>query len=285
VKREQDVICVVIYSYKSSNLLDVVETLYKNTSNTSVLAVTVYDQHQLNRKAKFEDYDLMSYEHVFWDHMYSPITYKKKHSQLNMNEYILFISDDVMLPVDWDVTLKQFINGRDDIVVSGSGKASVSIEGKYFLKNTSSHSDSFSVSNYIDRNLIFSKGKLFHKLEFPTSLKYLGEEEFLSVEVIKNQGTIFSCPSDFYVDLGVRTLENLYCPFSIEHHYNQFVDYVKNPEEDLDPVTAFFSYHNLDPKELKRLVYQIDDVLYDPNTMEIVDVGGERYVDHVKSIF
>jgi hypothetical protein len=36
---------------------------------------------------------------------------------------------------------------------------------------------------------------------------------------------------------------------------------------------------------LRRLPYQNNDVLYDPNKMKIMDVGGERFIGKVKAIY
>lgn len=279
----------VIYTYKGSNLIECVNSIYDNASKDAVISVTVYDQHPLNRKAKLGDRDYLNYEHVFWDHQYTPINYKKKEIHLAKSEYVLSMSADITLAKDWDVSLIDFINGRNDLLISGQGMGDLRLEDKYFIKNYWGSSGSFgifSLSNYIDRNFLFGFKQTLCRLEYPIEMKYYGEEEMLSLDAFRKDIKIYSMPTNSYIDNKERGLENLYAPFSIEHMYNNFIDYIHDPDEDdIINVRNFFKYHNVDYTKLKRIPYQVDDVLYDPNTMKIVDVGGERFIDSVKVIY
>lgn len=275
----------VVYGYKSSNLPAAVEAIYSRASDSAVVSVTVYDQHPLNRNAKMPDRDSLEYNHVFWDHQYTPINYKKKEAVSNEEDFFLSISGDILLPENWDDELVDFLNGRKDIVISGMGKASVAIHNKYFIKNNPKEAVGFTLSNYIDRNMMFGSAWAFNITRFPVHMKYLGEEEMISFDLFSKGISIYSCPTGYYEDNQERSIEKLYAPFSLEHHYNDFVDFINDPEDEEDAVQRFFSFHNIEYKTIKKIPYQIDDVLYDPNTLQMVDIGGEKFIDGVNAIY
>jgi hypothetical protein len=278
---------VVVYTYKGSGLQDCIESLYNNVSEESEIFVTVYDQHPLVRSSKLPD--SVNYEHIFWDHMYTPINYKKKEALLNDCDYFLSISADISFNKNWDLELIEFLRTNEHSIISGQGKATLGIKDKYFLnayRSMSSASDGFVLSGYIDRNMLFCDSDTAKRIEFPVEQKYLGEEEFISLDAFRKHIRVFSCPSGYYLDNMERTLENLYTPFSTEHLYNNFIDYINDPDEDdILVVENFFKFHGVDYKKLKKIPYQVDDVLYDPNTLKIVSIGGERYIDSVKVIY
>tara|TARA_R110001606_G_scaffold17539_1_gene67854 strand:- start:1917 stop:2768 length:852 start_codon:yes stop_codon:yes gene_type:complete len=275
----------VVYGYKSSNLPAAVAAIYDNASPSAVISVVVHDQHPLNRASKMPTRDSLEYNHVFWDHQYTPINYKKKEGVSTNEDYFLSISGDITLGKDWDEELIKAIDGREHVAISGMGKANVSIEGKYFIKNSPTESDSFTISNYIDRNMMFGPSRVFNITRFPTYMKYFGEEEMISLDLFFKGIPIYSCPSGYYSDNNERSIEKLYVPFSIEHHYNSFIDFINDAEDEQDSVERFFIFHGIDYKKIKKIPYQIDDVLYDPNTLQIVDIGGERFIDSVNAIY
>lgn len=279
-------IYVVLYNYKSSSLVDAVRSVYENASESAEIYMYVYDQHPLNRKDKLAEFSDLKYEHVFWDHQYTPINYKKKEVVRNGRQYIMLMSADVSFNRDWDVDLVKQMSLHPNSIVSGLGKANLQICEKYFIKNKyPQFSEDFLKSNYLDRNMIFSTRETLSKVEFPIEFKYWGEEEMMSIDAFRKNLTIYSCPSGYYNDNGDRNLENLYSPFSIEHNYNSFLDYINNASGDeLDAINRFFEYHKIDYSLIKRIPYQVDDVLYDPNTLQMIDIGGERFIDGVNSI-
>tara|TARA_B110000259_G_C14026635_1_gene404922 strand:+ start:507 stop:1364 length:858 start_codon:yes stop_codon:yes gene_type:complete len=279
-------IYVVIYNYKSSNLLDSVRSVYENVSDKANVHMYIYDQHPLNRKDKFSGFPNLEYEHVFWDHQYTPINYKKKEALSNVHPYTMLMSADISLDKDWDLALVDQLGAHKDSIISGQGKVNLKIHDKYFVRNAyPQFSDSFLLSNYIDRNLVFSTRDTLARVEFPTHMKYWGEEEMMSVDSFVKDIRIYSCPLGYYTDNHERNLERLYSPFSIEHNYNAFLDYINDSHGPLQSkVAQFFEYHNIDPSKIKRIPYQVDDVLYDPNSMNIVGIGGERFIDGVNTI-
>lgn len=281
-------VTVVVYTYKGKNLIESLESLYSNASENIEVNCIVYDQHPLNRQEKLSHFPNLKYEHVFWDHQYTPINYKKKEAALNTSNFFLSMSSDIILKKDWDNELTRFVDSNPDWIVSGQGGTRLIFKDKYMLKNMwDIHTDTFTMSQYFDRNFIFAAAPTIRRVEFPITQKYYGEEEFMSISAIKNSIPIFSCPSDYYEDTKERTLETLmYTPFSTEHMYNNFIEYINNPgDDDIIAVEKFFDFHKIDYKKLKKIPYQIDDVLYDPNTLQIVNIGGERYIDSVKTIY
>jgi hypothetical protein len=132
---------------------------------------------------------------------------------------------------------------------------------------------------------VFSNKDTLARVDFPIHLKYWGEEEMMSIDAFVKGIEVYSCPLEYYIDNHERNLERLYAPFSIEHNYNSFIDYINDTSSPLQSkVAQFFQYHNIDPSKIKRIPYQVDDVLYDPNSMNIVGIGGERFIDGVNTI-
>jgi hypothetical protein len=105
-----------IYSYKNKNLLDVVNTLVQNTTNEII--INVYDQHQFDRSTLFQNYYNVIYNHIFWDYQDSPTKYKAITIAETNADYILLLSDDVIVRPGWDVELINFIKDSQ-VVISG----------------------------------------------------------------------------------------------------------------------------------------------------------------------
>lgn len=281
---------IVIYTYKGTNLVDCIKSIIENASPEAEIHGIVYDQHPLIRADKIREFPQFTYEHVFWDHQYTPINYKKKEALRSNTDFFMSISADISMNKDWDIELVNFVKDtNNNVIVSGRGLCTVRPHDKYFIKgswNNELNNKSFILSNYIDRNFIFTKKETIRKLEFPIWMKYLGEEEMLSLDAFIKDITIYSAPLETYNDNYERNLENLYSPFSIEHYYNTFIDYINDerlPEH--KKVLDFFRFHHIDHTKLKRIPYQRDDVMYDPNTLKIVSLGGERFIDSVKVIY
>jgi hypothetical protein len=279
-----DIIHAHVYSYKNKNLDQVVQSLIDNTQNS--LRITVTEQHPITKKQKFEAMGNIGYDHIFWDYQVGPTVYKNDAIQTRGETYQLLITDDIIVSKNWDVDAIHLVEERN-IVLSGKGKAKLFKEDKYFLKNMPEYSGLFEESQYIDRNFVFSKRSILKSAKYPTNVKYLGEEELYSINLFTAGIDIWSAPTDFYEDLGARTLENLYVPFSIEHNYNDFID-IFNGKIELDGVRSvkdFIAYHNLQEIDLKPLFYPNNDVPYDYSKMKMQDVGGERFIDNLKAIY
>ncbi len=279
-----DIVHAHVYSYKNKNLGSVVQALIDNTHNS--LRITVTEQHPVMHKEKFESMGNVGYEHVFWDYQVAPTQYKHDVIWGRGETYQLFITDDTVVSKDWDVDAIALVEERD-VIISGRGKAILEKHDKYFIKNNPHYSGLFEESQYIDRNFIFGKRSTFKSVDYPTNVKYLGEEEIYSINLFCAGVDVWSAPTDFYEDLGSRTLENLYVPFSLEHNYNEFIDiiYQRKPIAGVRSVSEFIEYHGIQNIGLKPLFYPNNDVPYDYSKMKMQDVGGERFIDNLKAIY
>lgn len=279
-----DIIHAHVYSYKNKNLDQVVQALIDNTKNS--LRITVTEQHPVAHKEKFESMGNVGYEHIFWDYQVSPAQYKHDVIWGRGEIYQLLITDDTVVSKDWDVDAIDIVN-EGDIILSGRGRAKLEKHDKYFVRNNPDYSGLFEESQFVDRNFIFGKRSVMRQVEYPVNIKYLGEEELYSLKLFCAGIDVWSAPTDFYEDLGIRTLENLYVPFSLEHNYNDFIDIINGKIElaGTRSVAEFMEYHNMGNFNLKPLFYQNNDVPYDYSKLEMQDVGGERFIDNVKAIY
>tara|TARA_B110000503_G_scaffold24933_1_gene39306 strand:- start:24951 stop:25781 length:831 start_codon:yes stop_codon:yes gene_type:complete len=270
----------VVYSYKNPRLVEVIQNMYDNTN--SHMHITVVDQHHLNRKEKFSHFKNLEYRHEFWDHILSPNQHKALAIFRNEIEstYFLVMSDDVMLSAGWDDAVTEFINGNTKVIVSGTGSGKLFHKDKYFLARADEPSESFSLSNMVDRNFIFGLKDTIYGMNYPQDVKYYGEEEKFSIDLFSMGIRIFSAPSSTYQDLGVRTLENMYVPFSIEHNYNSVIDMINDEAN-----SEWVAFHQIDLSQIRKLFYQKDDVPYNPYDLKMMDLGGERFIARTKAIF
>jgi hypothetical protein len=271
---------VVLYSYKNSGLLDVVERLM-STATVSI-HVSLMDQHPLDRSQKFDKFTNLHYIHQFWDNIPGPTKFKMEKILDNTDidaKYTLVMSDDCLLHNGWDADCIEFINGNNKVLVSGKGGKRASKVDNHFLKFTEEPSEGFSLTRVADRNFILGHTETFRMTGYPSDVKYYGEEEKISLKMYEKGVAIYSARSSLYEDLGERTIENLYCPFSKEHKYNTLID-----DLNTDSGSEWLSFIGIEQPPLK-LFYQVDDVEYDPNAFKMVDLGGERYIAHTKAIY
>jgi hypothetical protein len=275
---------VIVYSYKGKKLYDVVNSLLTHTD--SGLFIHIVDQHPINRSEAFKDMPNINYRHIFWDFIYSPTKYKSESLQTSRSKFFLIISDDIIVQPGWDKKLIEFIDERN-IVVSGQGETSLSQEDKFMLTRFRKPSTDFTLSNFIDRNFIFGSREALLSVEYPSYIKYHGEEEQYSLDLFKAGIDIYSAPFGFYSDMMFRTIDNLYTPFSKEHNYNLFVDNVKNIDSagSSRSTKEFIEFHKIDIDQLYRLPFQNQDVEYDPNSLEFQNVDSRKFAAVTKAIY
>ena len=267
----------VIFSYKNKNLKKVVDNLLNNTKNK--IFITIFDKHNLKRDTFFEDTsykNTVKYDHTSWDEIIGPAEYKGNLLNSSQSKYFLIISDDIFVSENWDVQLINFLKD-EDAVVSGAGILQLVQKNLFFLKQSRSFTNEYTPSYFIDRNFIFGKTENLKNV-YPTETKYYGEEEKLSLNLFKKGVKIYSAPSDLYQDLGVRTFENLYTTFSLEHNYNLVIDSLINAPEE------FLQLINLKKDNLCKLPYDKNDVTYNPDTFAYQDIDGRKFIDITRGI-
>jgi hypothetical protein len=267
-----------IYSYKNKNLKRVVDSLIENT--VSEIFISIKDQHNLKRNNLFEDekyLDKVKYEHIYWDSLVSPISYKVSELSKSSFRYFLIISDDAVVSKGWDKDLINFLQDKK-AVVSGAGQLDLIQENLFYLKKNRIFSLDFLESNFVDRNFIFGKTDFLRQI-FPIDIKYHGEEESASLALFKTGVKVFSAPSDFYIDLSARTLENKYTIFSLDHNYNLVVDELKKAPKE------FLGFYGVNAETIKRLPYETNDVSYSHTSLSFHNVDSRKFIDPVNGIF
>jgi hypothetical protein len=117
---------------------------------------------------------------------------------------------------------------------------------------------------------------------YPPFLKYYGEEEFLTANLLELGYEIVSVPEGVYADLGQRTIERLYTTYSKEHNYNFALDRIK----DSSNFKALLSANGIDSDKIYRLPHQNNDVSYNPNSLEFEDIDdGRKFIGNVHAIY
>jgi hypothetical protein len=265
--------------------------LLNNAATDIKISIKIFDQNPVIRKDLFQDIPSCIYEHLFWDWQNSPTLYKNRSINLAKEDYILILSDNVLLSSGWDKKVLDFIEDNN-VVVSGSGPIKIEQKNNFYIKKELGISNNFIKNNFIDRSFIFAKTKtLKEKTKYPRYIKYNGEEEIISAELFTNGIDIFSAPSDTYSTIGDSTLESLYVPFSLNHNYNSAIELFKTGKNSfislLDGVRSideFNKYHNDVFLTLFPLPFHTNDVEYNPLKLNFQSVDARKFVARTKAI-
>lgn len=276
----------IVYSYKNKNLKLVVDALLNNTFND--IFIYIFDQHPIDRSATFKD-DRISYEHIPWDTVQSPCERKGNVINISKADYILQISDDSLVSPSWDNALITFIS-EERRIISGNKKIKLFQKDKFFLGVEKEESFNFELSNYIDRNFVFASRRIWNSISYPYQLKYNGEEEMMSLDFYRAGKNIYSAPSNIYQDLGLRTLDNLYLPFSKNHGYNSVVDSLMSGSDEsnknfIRTRSDFFTFHKIENISLHKLPFSTDDVSYNPYGLSFQDIDARKFISSTKAIY
>lgn len=264
---------ILIYSYRNKNLNDVVSNLYRSFIDND-FTVTVVDQNNVDRGSFFDKFPNMSYVFRRWDSLRSPCEKKMNFISEATAEYTMIMSDDIVLQDGWRELLIGFLADKEDVVVSGHTVANLIQKDLFSIFNNPIWDNKFSLSQFIDRNFIFGKTSDLQKAVYPGELKYHGEEELYSINLLAAGVDIYSAPGELYLDTNARTLENLYVPFSRYHNYNKFYEYVQH-----DISSKFLEYHNLDRTSIRLLPDFNNDVSYLYTDLDFVSLGGNKFIE------
>ena len=281
---------VIIYSYKGKLVKDVIHSLTTNSSGKRKINVVLMDQHPLVREKLFTNFSNLYYNHIFWDLQVSPLFYKNDAVRYSKAEYILILGDNVLLKKEWDEHLVDIVDKKNS-EVSWNKKSSISQDSLFYLKKSLTDSESFSLTNFIDRDFIFFQRDRFKKFDYPTYLKYNGEEEAISLSIFASGTDIYCAPSQTLTKVGKPTIEELYVPFSINHNYNEVVELLHTGSNIFNDgsswsrsVKDFSDFHKVDFLNINRLPFQTNDVSYDPANMNFNAVDARRFVARTKAI-
>lgn len=259
---------VFIYSYKIKGLFENLISIINNESKINQINYHVFDQNATDRRLSFEKLPNVFYRHISWDDTHG-IPYYRKHVIFETNSnYFLEISPNISLPKGWDDTLINVLPDRS--VISGKSIKTISIDNgqlSFIDKFTNNHAE----SNFIDTNLIFLKQQDSILLNQLQQLKHYGQDLYASILFLSRGIKIFSMQSNFYT---IETFNNdlLYYPYSKTHGYNKMIDSIK-----LIDTKFFESFHGINLSEIKKLPYQIDDVLYYNPTTSLDNPNMPRF--------
>lgn len=286
-----DEIKIVIYSYKGKLLKDIVQNTIDKSSKKNKLFFHIYDQYPLQRADFFNSLDRCHYEHIFWDHITSPCLHKKNGIDEYDFKFTMILGDNVFLNENWDEDLINLVKTNSNIIVSGKNITKLRHKNYFYLEKTGYVSENFTLNNYIDRNLIFGYSDTIKKVEYPSYLKYNGEEETLSLMYYCSGVDIYSAPNSLYKKEGDENIAKLYTTFSKDHNYNEFISLLKNGinkyvdiSQSKQKIDSFCEYHKISVDEINKIPFPDTDVEYNPNNMEFDSIDSKRFMSKVNYI-
>lgn len=278
---------VFIYSYKGKSIKDVVNQLFKTAKNN--INVHIFDQNPIDRHELFNDMPNLNYKNIIWDLQKSPCIYKHNFIKRSKADYILILSDNILLSEGWDERFINFIN--NDIVISGSGNLNIYKKNNFYIDKNISESSLFNLTNYINRDFIFAKRTTMLRVDYPTYIKYNGEEEVISALFYCSGTDIYSAPTQIYSKIGEPTIENLYVPFSLDHLYNDSLELFFNGKnkyvspDTVRTIDDFEKFHSFVFKDsLFPLPFLNNDVGYDQYSVKFGNMGGTKFIDKLKKV-
>jgi hypothetical protein len=265
---------ICIYSYQNKNLFKTVSEIIDKSSQKNMLYFYIIDQNSVDRTRSLDQPDFYAsivYKYVTWDSIKSPIEYKRDAFKSLNKKYYMQIGDDVSLAKDWDIHAVEFLKNNKNSILSGNSTVTLKNKNWFMLEPERVPSANFNKINYIDRNFIFALSEDFSIINQPTHLKYCGEEESISIDLINSGVDIYNFP-DEYISINKNSVEDKYTPFSVTHNYNQFIEKYSNE------IQKNFNIN------LIQLPFEDNDVAYDTGQSQIDRMGGLRYLDRIKEI-
>jgi hypothetical protein len=234
----------------------------------------IIDQNNIDRTRSFDDPDFYAsirYKFVKWDSIRSPIEHKQEAFKILNKTYYMQIEGDISLAHDWDNYAIDFLKNNKKSIISGNSTVTLKNKNHFFMDPERTPSNKFNKINYVDRRFIFGLSKDLNEVTQPVYLKYHGEEEFVSIDLINKGLSVFNFPDD-YLLINDSSLEKEYVPFSLTHNYSKFIRNYSSEIKEKFNIT------------LEPLPFEDDDVLYDVGQSQIDKIGGLRYINKVKEI-
>lgn len=280
-------IFINIYSYKEPDLVGFIDSLIKNSSGKNELYFYIEDQNNLTRLKRFIGYKNVLYNVIWWDELISPIYHVAKTMFDNVSKgynYGLLLKRHVTMQKDWDLDLIDKL--PNDSVFSGTGNYEISIKNNFYLNKKNNQSNNITDVGYIDRSFIFGKFSDLLKIDMPISLKYHGEEEYISMSLLNQNIKILSLPSGYYSYLSNDLDKRGYVPFSLNHNYNDLVAILKKEKPiklKYQNPSIFLEKIKLDMDNLFKLPFDFNDIEYDRSS-SLDNLGGKRYIERLNSV-
>jgi len=302
-KKEWDSINVVMYSYKTKDAIDTLSDLMKKISNDVFIFIHWHDQNAIDRSKLLEDL-VNSYEncngdyfHINWDSNEGAVDYKDNRLKATVGgKYHMTITPGTTLFQNWDTEFINYVKDKN-VVISGNKQVALDNSKIFYVNKTFSDISNYTVTNYIDRNLIFGnvimmKNSKLGEYNFPGWLKYHGEEEVLSLQYCKDDIEIVAAPTNLVYISEYSTLTdfNYYVPFSKYHNYNQVIKLFKTGANEMignlgqDFVKKFSEKKNFDFSSLHWLPFYANDVSYKVSETSYDRLGGRRFIKQYKEV-
>lgn len=301
--KEWDSINVVIYSYKSKDVIDTLEDLMKKRSNKVFIFIHWHDQNAIDRSKLLEDlvnsYDNCNgdYFHINWDNNEGAVNYKDNRLKATVGgKYHMTITPGTKLFQNWDTEFINYVKNKN-VIISGNRQIKLDNSKIFFVNKTFSDIADYTVTNYIDRNLIFGnvimmKNSKLGDYNFPGWLKYYGEEEILSLQYCIDDIEIVAAPTHMVSINEYSTLTdfNYYVTFSKYHNYNQVIKLFKTGANEMigylgkEKIEKFSQKHNFDFSSLNWLQFWGNDVPYAVSETSYDKLGGRRFIKQVKEV-
>lgn len=279
-------ILVHIYSYKNSELLDMVDSLISNAHDSEQIDIYIDDQNNLTRYEKFLKHRNVFYNPVWWDELVSPLSYRVSciKAKKDSYDYCLFLNKATYFLPNWDIDLINLLPNNS--IFSGKGKTSCSVRDNFYIIKENSFSNEAVKTGIVDNSFIFGKMADMTRIVWPIELKYYGIDEYLSVAFLNKSIDVYSLASTFYMDKPDTLLTKDYVPFSLHHNYNDVINLLKNgvcSKVRYEDANDFVDAHGLKLDQLFKLPFDFNDILYN-RFSELDNIGGRRYIEKRGSV-
>jgi hypothetical protein len=295
-KIEDHKIIFVVTSYKDKNFIDFLQHTYNVTHKHCHFEV--YESNPIIHDLEINKLDFnVAYDYNIWDSIESPVA--KKAQRLEWlardnrqdDDVICFITPDTILSKDWYVDVIKFLKENPKSVVSGNGKAAVEQKDYFSYKLDFQQSSEWVKNQIVTKHFMVGFSGTFKNIKGPGYLKYNGEDEAWSLELLSNGIDIYGAPSSLYEDTRNRSMETTYKTWSSDHNYNVVIDLLKGNHLEEYNVTKeglekFLAAHvSIKPDEVYPLPYSTNDVAYDPYKLKMHEVDARRFIAGVKAIY
>lgn len=279
----KDTVCVLVYSYQGKGLDEFIDSLIDNFNYEQNLYIYLIDHNNVNRSEKFnirKNGVVVSYKFVNWDIVKSPIDLKQDYISGSNGKWFAQIGDGVDLVKDWNKIFIEFLDSRNNAVLSGNHKIKLESRDPFFISTQKLDSDFYEKNNWFDRDFIFCRMDDIKKIGYPSGFKFRGEEELMSLDAKIKGYEIFSVPTKYINNKTISLSDRQYVSFSLTHNYNNFIRFL---EENNDKISIYKDYcFNFD--KLNKLPFENNDIYYDQKKGKFDDVDGIRYIERIRKI-
>jgi hypothetical protein len=274
-------ILVHFYGYKSKSMPEAVEQLVHNQSGKNTIDIVVYDQTNIARPEKFNNFE---YHHIHWDSLVSRFSYINLDKSRPGYDFFMYVDGSKMFEKNWDVELvmgnssrKVFLSGSNNIVFDKENY-------RFYPAYNKVKTESAVETGWVVKDFFFVPFNLFRILPNVSMFKYHGAEEVYSMFLANNNIPVIAISSLWVVDKEPGILEKDFVPFSLYHNYDRVISSFKKINVLVDGVDELSVITGYDFPMLSYFPYQINDVEYDP-TMNLDLMSEKRFHDTQKSLY